>query len=99
MASSSSFLPEDYLEKRTQRRTNLICVSLFCVVMLGVVGAYFAVHRRGAQMRARLVEVNHRFEEAAKRLDQLEELQGRKQQMVHKAKVTAALLERVPRTL
>ncbi len=94
-----SFLPEDYLEKRLQRRTNLICVSLFVVVMAAVVAAALVTDRQRTEVRALQEKVNNDFAEAAKRLEQLETLQARKQQMMNKARVTATLLERVPRSL
>jgi hypothetical protein len=43
--------------------------------------------------------VNQRFEEAAKRLEQLDVLQRRKEAMVRKAQVSAALIERIPRSV
>ena len=32
--SANSFLPEDYLAKRAERRTNLICLALFAIVVV-----------------------------------------------------------------
>ena len=37
----SSFLPEDYVTERAERRSSLISVVLFVVVMFGVVAAFF----------------------------------------------------------
>jgi hypothetical protein len=97
--SNTSFLPEDYIEKRSQRRTNLLCVSLFVVVMAGIVSAYFVQDRQWNDVSRLQARINARFEEAAKRIEQLDELQARKEQMVQKARVTSALIEPVPRTL
>ena len=36
MPNSNSFLPEDYLAQKAERRTNVISLVLFAVVMLGV---------------------------------------------------------------
>ena len=99
MPDNMSFLPEDYLDKRVARRTNVICISLFAVVMVGVVAAFFVTGRQRSEVRAQQAEVNKLFEEAARRLEQLEELQAQKQQMVHKAKIASILVERVPRPL
>lgn len=99
MSDNMSFLPEDYLAKRVARRTNVICVTLFAVVMCGVIAAFFVTDRQRSEIRAQQAQVNQRFEEAARLLDQLEKLQTQKQQMVRKAKVASALVERVPRTL
>ena len=99
MADNLSFLPEDYLEKKIQRRTNVICVTLFVIVLGGVIGGFYVSDRQTRQIRQRQREVNVRYEEAAKRLAQLDKLQDQKTRMMRKARVTASLLERIPRSL
>lgn len=94
-----SFLPEDYLERRAQRRTNVICVTLFVIVMSTVVGAYFVSDQQRTDVRKHRDVINARFTEAARRLEQLDELYKRKEQMLKKAKVTGSLLEKLPRSL
>lgn len=98
MAQNMSFLPEDYLERRVARRTNIVCLTLFAVVMAGVVTTFFVTSRQRAEIQTLHAEVNNRFAEAARKLEQLEELQARKKQMLRKAQVTSVLVERVPRT-
>jgi len=97
--ANTSFLPEDYIEKKTQRRTNIISVSLFVVVMAGIIGAFLVTDGQGSERRELQLRVNAEFEEAAKRLEQLEDLQQRKDEMIRKARVTAMLIERIPRSL
>jgi len=70
-----SFLPEDYVEKRIERRTNYICLSLFVVVLLGVVGAYMVTYRQRAGIKEQRRLVNTAYSDAARRLEQLEKLQ------------------------
>jgi len=94
-----SFLPEDYLQRRAARRTNVLCIVLFVVIMGGVVGGYFFTDWQRREVQKHQQRVNQRFEEAARRLEQLEQLQQQKQQMMHKARVTSALVERIPRSL
>lgn len=94
-----SFLPEEYLERRAARRTNITCIVLFIIVMGGVVAGYFVTDWKRAEVRERQLAVNAQFEEAARRLEQLEQLQSRKQQMIRKANITSALVERIPRSL
>ena len=98
MAKNTSFLPEDYLERRVARRTNIICISLFVVVMAGIVGAFFVKLHESKIVLAQRQRVDHRFAEAAKRLEQLQKLEDKKQQMIEKAKVTSALVEKIPRS-
>lgn len=97
MAENMSFLPEDYLERRIARRTNIICITLFGVVMVGVVAAWLVIERQAAEVRNEQAKVSQQFEEAAKRLEQIEQLQARKQEMVHKAQIASVLVERAPR--
>lgn len=99
MPKDMSFLPEDYLQKRIARRTNVICLALFVVVMGGVVAAYFVTDRQRSEVRGLQAQVNNQYEEAARRLEQLQKLQEQRKAMIHKANVTTALVERVPRTI
>ena len=99
MANDQSFLPEDYLAKKVARRTNVICVTLFVVVMAGVVAAFYVTDQQRREVEQLHNQVDDRFEEAARRLDQLSELQSRKQEMLQKARITGALVERTPRSI
>ncbi|MCC6683111.1 MAG: PilN domain-containing protein [Phycisphaeraceae bacterium] len=97
MAQHSSFLPEDYLEKRIARRTNTICLALFMVVMAGVVAAWFVTGRQVSQVRQQRAEVRQQLTDKAKQLEQIEQLTQQRQTMVRKAAVSAVLVERIPR--
>lgn len=94
-----SFLPEDYLERRNQRRTNIVSLTLFVVVMTGVIGAFFVTVRERTKIYTLQKQINNEYGEAAKRLKQLDELQVKKQEMVRKARITTQLVERIPRSL
>lgn len=94
-----SFLPEDYLERRAQRRTNVLCFVLFVIVMGAGAGAYIVSDRQRQDVLKQRLAVNEQYADAARRLEQLDELQKQKQQMMRKAKVTGALVERLPRSL
>ena len=98
MANNASFLPEDYVQKRLEVRTNVICLSLFGVVMIALFGAYAVTARQALDDGRQAREVDQRIVDADHRLQQLDEMQARRQQMIQKAKVTSMLLERVPRT-
>ncbi|MCX5660229.1 MAG: PilN domain-containing protein [Planctomycetota bacterium] len=97
--ANTSFLPEDYVERKIQRRTSLFSLVLFTLVMGGVIAAYMVTDRQRAEARATLEGMNAKYAEAARRIEQLDQLQQRKQRMMQKAKVTAVLVERVPRPL
>jgi Tfp pilus assembly protein PilN len=93
-----SFLPEDYVERRIQRRTNIICLSLFGVVLTAVVAAYFVSSGERDAAIAEQKRLTAAFDEAAKRISELEQLQSSKTDLLRKARVTASLIEPVPRS-
>ncbi len=97
-ASPNSFLPEDYVERRVELRTNLICLSLFGVVLLTVVGAYLVTRADSNEAFERQRQINQKYTEAAERLAQLEELRKQKRSLLRKAQVSATLVEPVPRS-
>jgi len=96
--STINLLPEDYLRRRSQRRANVMCVILFAIVMAGVGGAALVSEqntRRTIKVRDR---VNADYDEAAKLLAQMQQLESQKRSGMAKAKATASLLEKVPRS-
>ncbi len=97
--ANMSFLPEDYLERRIELRTNAICLALFVIVFSAVIGAYFVTNRQRTEVKDLHKQINDQFQDAAKRITQLEQLQKRKQDMIRKANITRSLVEQVPRTL
>lgn len=99
MSTDRSFLPEDYLSKRAERRTNLISLTLFALVMVGVVGAFLVTNREWKDIQGYQEAINVRYSEAAKEIDQLKQLEQQKAQLLAKAELTTALIERVPRSI
>lgn len=98
-SATSSFLPEDYLERKVELRTNFIYLSLFAVVIVGVVGAFFVTNRQWAEVKDHQETINIRYAQAAKDIEQLKLLEEQKQQMLGKAELTTALIEKAPRSV
>lgn len=48
---SGSFLPAEYVARKNEMRANIICLSLFGVVMFGVIAAFFVTNRQWLQVR------------------------------------------------
>jgi hypothetical protein len=99
MSNNASFLPEDYLAQKIERRTNVISLILFAVVMAGVGGAFFLTTHKWKQVKANQTAINTRYEQAAEEIRDLAELEAQKDQMLDKAELAAALVERVPRSI
>jgi Tfp pilus assembly protein PilN len=97
--SKVNFLPEDYLDKKAQQRTNIICLALFLLVMGGVACGFLIAEKRQRAIDRRAKEINQKMIEANQALQKLDQLQNRKKQMMSKASICASLMEPVPRSL
>src|SRR4051812_37829360 len=93
-----SFLPDDYLERKLRQRTNVICGVLFFVVIC-VIGSAFTISERSMkEIDKQYADVQQQYTEAAKKIDQVTKMQEKQRTMAHQAELTAALLEKVPRS-
>lgn len=93
-----NLLPDDYIRRRQQERTNGLCMVLFLVVMVGLAAALGVSERASAHTRHVADRMEVEYAEAAKLLAQLQELEGQKQKVMDKTQRTAGLLDRVPRS-
>ncbi len=96
--STINLLPDDYLKRRAQRRANVMCLVLFVVVMAGVGGAALVSEQSYEHTRTVSRRVDAAYEDAARMIQRMQELERRKGRMLSKAKRTAALMEKVPRS-
>ncbi|MBN2064457.1 MAG: hypothetical protein JW745_06620 [Sedimentisphaerales bacterium] len=94
-----NFLPEDYLEKKAQQRTNIICLLLFILVLSGIAAGWFLTESRRKLMETQKLEMAERMELAGDSLAKLENLEKKKLQMQDKAQLSAMLTEPIPRSL
>lgn len=94
-----NFLPGDYLTRRTLRRAHLICLAVAggSLLVIGLVagGIFF----RMAGIRSMRGLVDQQYEQASRQIEDLKQLEDRKQGLLHKVELSSALLERVPRSL
>ena len=93
-----NLLPEDYIKRRQRQRANMLCLGLFVVVMVAVGGAAFVTERSNRYTTQVANRVDAAYLEAGKLIEQLQQLEGQKQRMLHKAELASRLLERVPRS-
>ena len=93
-----SFLPDDYLERKARRRTNAICAVLFCVVISAIGGAFTVTERSMREIEGQYEKVQLEFTDAAKRIEQVQQMQDKQRKMAQQAELTAGLLEKVPRS-
>jgi hypothetical protein len=97
--SSKSFLPEDYLAQKAEQRTNIISLVLFGVVMIAVVGALLVTNRAARLVKQQRDEVNVQYQQAGLKIQELTQLEQQKEEMLNKAELAGALVERVPRSI
>jgi len=95
----ASFLPEDYVSRQHDRRTNIIGLTLFFVVITGVLGAFFVTNQRWSTVKDQQEAINTRYQQAAKEIEQLKRLEAQKAEMLARATLTASLKERAPRSI
>src|SRR2546421_1172193 len=93
-----SFLPDDYLERKARRRTNAICAILFCVVITAIAGAFTVTEKSMREIEMQYATVEQQYTDAAKRIEQVQQMQEKQRTMAHQAELTASLLEKVPRS-
>lgn len=94
-----NFVPDDYVQNTESRRTNLMCLVLFLVVMAALGGSFATIQIRQRACAAQEQLVNTRMTKAREAIQQFEELQKRRKEMMKTALTTAELLEPVPRSI
>jgi len=93
-----SFLPDDYLERKAQRRTNAICAVLFLVVMCCIGSAFTYTERSVGDVEREHDAVEKQYTDAAKRIKLVQELQEKQRRMAQQWELASSLLEKVPRS-
>jgi arginyl-tRNA--protein-N-Asp/Glu arginylyltransferase len=96
--SQLSFLPDDYLKRKAQRRANAICAFLFLVIMSAIVSAFTVSERSLKNVEKMHASVEQDYAVAAKKLEQVQEMQNKQHMMAQQAELAATLLEKVPRS-
>lgn len=98
-AGSGSFLPDSYIRAKAERRSAIISLLLFGVVLVGVVGAFVMTNRQWGSVRHEQSLVDAEFAAEGKKLEQLRQLEAQKDEMLERAVIASAVLERVPRSI
>lgn len=93
-----SFLPDDYLQRKAQRRANVVCATLFLLVVAGIGTSFALAERSLKRVERRAADVDREYADAARRIQQVQQMQDRQRTMARQADLTAQLLEKVPRS-
>ena len=87
--SQLSFLPDDYLERKAQRRTNAICAMLFLVVTVAIGGAFTMSDKKLKAARDANATASVKYSDAARPIQQFQQLQEKQRTMAHQAELTS----------
>ncbi len=94
-----NFVPDDYIQSSESRRTNLMYLVLFGVVMAALGGAFMTIKIRQRALDTKEKLVSSRLSRAQEAIKQFEELQTKRKAMMKTALTTAELFEPVPRSV
>ena len=94
-----NLLPQDYYQRRQGRRTNVMCVVLFVVVMACIVSASMVSRSKASQTQAIMDNLNRSYSQAAQTISQMQTLKGQKQTILDKRRRIEALQDPVPKSI
>jgi Tfp pilus assembly protein PilN len=93
-----SFLPDDYLEQKGKRRANIVCAILVVLVAGGMSAAAYYVRNYDRVIQARYDEVDAKYTDAARKIEQVKKMHEQQRQVVQHAELAASLVEKIPRS-
>jgi len=94
-----NFIPDDYIQSGQFRRTNLIYIILFTVVMAAIVGVFVTIEARKRVLTNQERVVDAEIARKKDDIKKLQELQSKRNTIWNSALTTAELLEPVPRSV
>ncbi|MFN7374360.1 MAG: PilN domain-containing protein [bacterium] len=97
--TNASFLPEDYLQRKRESKALILNLVLFAGMISAVGGAFLVTDRQWSAVHFEQAEVGAEYAREAAKIEQLKVMEAQKQQLLYRAEVTTALIERVPRSI
>lgn len=92
------FLPDDYIERRMQMRTNILWAVIFIIVAGGIGGAFFIAEKKVKEAETRNRLVSEEFTAAAKPIEQFAKVQEEQQRLNKQVELAHSLVENVNRS-
>ena len=94
-----NFVPDDYVQNNESRRTNIMYLVLFGVVMIALCGSFMTIKIRQRACGIKEKLVNTKMGKIQEAIKQFEELQTKRGEMMRTALTTSGLIEPVPRSV
>lgn len=94
-----NFVPDDYIQDNESRRTNIMYLVLFALVMAGLAVAFAAIKISQHTVAVKERMINQRLTKANEAIQQFEQLQKKRNEMMKTALTTAGLFEPVQRSV
>lgn len=94
-----NFVPDDYVQTNELRRTNYLYLLLFALLMGTLAGTFGVIKVRQQAILATEESVNQKINQAQAAIEQYEQLQQRRQDMMRTALTTMRLPDPVPRSV
>jgi len=94
-----NFVPDDYIQDSESRRTNIMYLVLFALVMAGLAVAFATIKISQHTVAVKERMINERLAKANEAIQQFEQLQKKRNEMMKTALTTAGLFEPVQRSV
>ncbi len=93
-----NFLPSDYVERRSRRHANTLCVLIGGGSLLLIAAMVGLTLLRAAAATQKRLYTEHKYQQASQEIERLRQLEDRKAGLLRKVELSSDLLERVPRS-
>lgn len=97
--NDTSLLPDDYLNDARERRTNIVGLALFALVLGGVAVWFTRTNFEWREVRDRQEQVSGSFSAVAVEIRDMQEQEKTRREMLEKAQLAASLVDPVPRSI
>lgn len=92
------FLPEGYADRRRSRRSMAICLALL-VMVIAACGVTFTIgEKKIARDEAEFAVIDAQYTEAAKRIEQVQQMRQKQKTVADRMELTVSLVEKLPRS-
>lgn len=92
------FLPEGYADRRRSRRSMLVCLTLL-VIVIAACGVTFTIgEKQIAEDEAEFALIDGQYTEAAKRIEQVQQMRQKQKTVADRMELTVSLVEKLPRS-